>query len=70
MTNEISSIDMNEIHVLDGPPGGHGFRKGNWQCEYKGKKFQVFASVSHSSELDVQHGFVKAAAARHLAKIA
>lgn len=64
-----SKIDLDEIHwsVLDGPIGGHGFRKGTFTVTYRGQKIAFFSSIPHGADLDQQAKMVKLNAALAIA---
>jgi hypothetical protein len=64
-----STIDLDDIHVLNGPPGGHGFRSGTWTVEYRGHRYSVYTSVPHSMEIPDQHRRIERAAALHIAAL-
>ena len=55
-----------QIDITFGPPGGYGFRKGNWNAKYQGRSFNFYGCVSHYAELDAQRAHLQKTAARFL----
>jgi hypothetical protein len=60
-------IDATQI-VIDpkGPPGSHGFRRGEWQFRYNGRQYQFYCSVPHAMELADQERLLQQRAAQWL----